>query len=128
MLCLLIHIIAQVRHIELPGAEPYTSYESLPRRFIAHGFKLAKALTFAVLLNMATKADIKAYGEGLATLRERSLAIPTGSAGSSVNAVDELLRAWQQWDAIQSEEDERMQKSEACLRNLSRLPIFMKPL
>ncbi|KAH9903204.1 hypothetical protein C8Q73DRAFT_673716 [Cubamyces lactineus] len=103
-----------------PGAKPDL--------IIRLSTRLAKALTFSVLLNMATKADIKAYGEGLATLRERSLAIPTGSTGSSVNAVDELLRAWQQWDAVQSEEDERMQKSEACLRNLSRLPIFMKPL
>ncbi|KAI0329760.1 hypothetical protein GY45DRAFT_1279063 [Cubamyces sp. BRFM 1775] len=90
--------------------------------------RLAKALTFAVLSNTASEADLKAYEEGIKTLRERSFAIPTASTGSAVNAVDELSRAWQQWDVVQSESEERTQKSDPCLRNLSRLPIFMKPL
>ncbi|KAI0658112.1 hypothetical protein C8Q70DRAFT_201642 [Cubamyces menziesii] len=99
-----------------------------PDLIIRLSTRLAKALTFAVLSKMATKADLEAYEEGIATLRERSFAIPTASTGSAVNAVDELSRAWQQWDVVQSEGDERIQKSEACLRSLSKLPIFMKPL
>lgn len=99
-----------------------------PDLIIRLSTRLAKALTFAVLSKMATKADLDAYEGGIATLRERSFAIPTASTGSAVNAVDELSRAWQQWDVVQSEGDERTQKSEACLRNLSKLPIFMKPL
>lgn len=35
----------QIRNVDLPGAEPYSSLSSLPRRFLEHEFSAAHALT-----------------------------------------------------------------------------------
>ncbi|KAI0628948.1 leucine carboxyl methyltransferase [Trametes polyzona] len=35
----------KARNVTLPGAEPYKSFESLPNRFLRHGWEVAKALT-----------------------------------------------------------------------------------
>ncbi|PCH35558.1 leucine carboxyl methyltransferase [Wolfiporia cocos MD-104 SS10] len=35
----------QARNVSLPGVDPYPTQESLPERFLSHGFEFAKALT-----------------------------------------------------------------------------------
>ncbi|KAI0653530.1 leucine carboxyl methyltransferase [Cubamyces menziesii] len=35
----------KARNVSLPGAEPYPTFESLPNRFLKHGWEVAKALT-----------------------------------------------------------------------------------
>ncbi|KAH9889442.1 leucine carboxyl methyltransferase [Cubamyces lactineus] len=35
----------KARNVSLPGAEPYPTFESLPSRFLQHGWEVAKALT-----------------------------------------------------------------------------------
>ncbi|KAI0753120.1 leucine carboxyl methyltransferase [Daedaleopsis nitida] len=35
----------KARNVALPGAEPYSSYDKLPNRFLQHGWELAEALT-----------------------------------------------------------------------------------
>ncbi|KAL5512601.1 hypothetical protein ACEPAG_3254 [Sanghuangporus baumii] len=60
----------KTRNIELPGTEPYTSYDSLPKRFTAHGFKLAKALTLKEIRNSRLPAEDVERNLRLETLDE----------------------------------------------------------
>ncbi|EJD07963.1 leucine carboxyl methyltransferase [Fomitiporia mediterranea MF3/22] len=47
----------KMRNVDLPGAESYTSFESLPRRFTEHGYKLSKARTLKDIRYTCLPAD-----------------------------------------------------------------------
>ncbi|KAL5532058.1 PPM1 [Sanghuangporus sanghuang] len=94
----------KTRNIELPGAEPYTSYDSLPRRFTAHGFKLAKALTLKEIRNSRLPAEDVERNLRLETLdevEELDLVLDHYAITWGANwpdSEDNVTSKWTDWD------------------------------
>ncbi|KAI0719795.1 hypothetical protein C8T65DRAFT_603249 [Cerioporus squamosus] len=87
--------------------------------------RLAKALCHGVRAGTLNAKDISALEDDIEGLRKTSLTSKP-STSSSAPADDALVRVWDEWAATQSEMESYVQKGDACLGGLSRLPMFCK--
>lgn len=87
--------------------------------------RLAKALCFSARSNPSSRA----FALDVADIKElKEFSLKSSSDAPSSSAIEELRRAWQDWETAESEVDALVQRGDLCLAALSRLPLFLKPL
>lgn len=87
--------------------------------------RLAKALSLGVRARMISQNDLDVDEASIQGLRTASENAP--DAGSPATRAD-LIRMWQEWDATIPDVKACAEHNGIALSNLSRLPLFAKPL
>ncbi|OSD01022.1 hypothetical protein PYCCODRAFT_1478791 [Trametes coccinea BRFM310] len=85
--------------------------------------RLAKALLNSAQSDPETLTTLKKYEAEYQELKENAFSTPSSAASTS-----DLSRVWYDWESFELQLQDGPRNREACLRELSKLPPFMKPL
>ncbi|KAI9060048.1 hypothetical protein FKP32DRAFT_1679333 [Trametes sanguinea] len=94
-----------------------------PSLLIRLSSRLAKALLNSVQSDPESLTTLKKYEPEYLELKESAFATPSSAASTS-----DLSRVWSDWESFELQLEDRPRKIDACLREFSKLPPFMKPL
>jgi [phosphatase 2A protein]-leucine-carboxy methyltransferase len=90
----------RARNVSLPGAKPYPSLESLPSRFLRHGFTSAKALTLRnIRSNYIEPSELERISslEMLDEVEELNLVLEHYAITSGVKTSAASISSWNEW-------------------------------
>ncbi len=87
--------------------------------------RLAKALSLGVRARTISENDLHVNETDIRALRKAS---ETASEGDNPATREDLTRMWREWDATAPDIKAYTEQHDVSLSNLSRLPLFSKPL